>query len=271
MQGKEYDDYFINQISELLTNYGKIDYLWFDGNGSEGHQYDWKRIAGEIRRLQPEIMIFSMWDPDTRWVGNEEGIAPFEIYNTITPDSHWQEAEWIDEDRFLPYECDCKIRRKSWFYRDEDEKYLRDVDDLTALYDYSVGRGGNLLLNIGPGPDGRLPEKDCIAFIEFGKKLKERFANPIECTISEGEDEFLIELADEQTVSCAVIEEDLTEGESVTEFEIQRSTPAFTTLYLGKNIGHKRICSFPQTFGKKFKVKITAHNGDYKIKSIKLY
>ncbi|MBR5009551.1 MAG: alpha-L-fucosidase, partial [Clostridia bacterium] len=74
--GREYDDYFIGQISELLSNYGKIDYIWFDGCGSNSHTYDQKRIVGEIRRLQPGILIFDMWDPDTRWVGNEDGYAP---------------------------------------------------------------------------------------------------------------------------------------------------------------------------------------------------
>ncbi len=271
MQGKEYDDYFINQISELLTGYGKIDYLWFDGNGSEGHQYDWKRIAAEIRKLQPEIMIFSMWDPDTRWVENEVGIAPFEIYNTISPDSHWQEAAWIDEDRFLPYECDCRIRRKSWFYREEDEAYLRDCEDLLALYEYSVGRGGNLLLNIGPDPDGLLPEKDSKVFVEFGNKLKERYKNSIECEIKDEGEEFFVELNREQKVNCVVIEEDLTEGESVTEFEIMQATPRYIPLFIGKNIGHKRICTFPKTFGDRFKIKITKYNGDFKLKSVKFF
>ena len=63
----EYDQNFIDQISELLTNYGKIDYLWFN----------------VIRTLQPEILIFNMWDPDTRWIGNEEGIAPIRSYNEV--------------------------------------------------------------------------------------------------------------------------------------------------------------------------------------------
>jgi len=271
MQGREYDDYFINQISELLTGYGKIDYLWFDGNGSENHEYDWKRIVGVIRELQPEIMIFSMWDPDTRWVGNEAGIAPFEIYNTITPDSHWQEAAWIDEDRFLPYECDCRIRRKSWFYKEADEIYLRDEEDLLSLYEYSVGRGGNLLLNIAPDTEGLLPEKDSCNFISFGKKLKERFQNAIDCKITAEGDEFFIETDKENKVNCIVLEEDLTNGESVTQFEIMQATPAYVSIYTGKNIGHKRICTFPKTFGDRFKIKISGHNGDFKMKSIKLF
>ena len=72
---KAYDDYFIAQITELLTQYGKIDYLWFDGCGSEGHTYDTQRIVRAIRTLQPQILLFNMWDPDTRWVGNESGVA----------------------------------------------------------------------------------------------------------------------------------------------------------------------------------------------------
>lgn len=69
---KEYDDYFINQISEILSDYGVVDYIWFDGCGSEKHEYDKTRIIKTIRSLQPGIKIFSMWDPDVRWVGNEE-------------------------------------------------------------------------------------------------------------------------------------------------------------------------------------------------------
>lgn len=75
--------FFINQISEILTNYGKVAYLWFDGCGSEGHQYDAPRIVSAIRSMQPEILIFNMWDPDTRWVGNECGIADFDNKNVV--------------------------------------------------------------------------------------------------------------------------------------------------------------------------------------------
>ena len=106
MSGEEYDDYFINQISELLTNYGKIDYLWFDGCGSENHKYDTDRIIGCIRTLQPEILIFSMWDPDVRWVGNEEGIVPFGskyVVGSAKTSINMQEEEWLTEPRFLPF------------------------------------------------------------------------------------------------------------------------------------------------------------------------
>ena len=78
---KAYDDYFINQVSEILTPYGPVDMLWFDGCGSENHTYDWPRIIGEIRRMQPDILIFNMGDPDYRWCGNEAGLAPYPYSN----------------------------------------------------------------------------------------------------------------------------------------------------------------------------------------------
>lgn len=274
LQGKEYDDYFINQISELLTDYGKIDYLWFDGCGSENHKYDTDRIVAAIRSLQPDILIFSMWDPDTRWVGNEEGIASVNMHYTVS-DANTSilesEAKSLDKERFLPYECDCKIRRKSWFFKQADEKYLRDADDLMSLYYYSVGRGGNLLLNIGPDDRGLLPEPDTAVFKKFGNAVRERFANPISSKITREGDEYIITLDSEQHINHIVIEEDLSDGEAVNGFELTYFYYVDMVLFEGKTIGHKRICSFPSAFGDTFKLKITDASKEYKIKSISVY
>ena len=119
MEPKEYDDYFINQISELLTNYGKIDYLWFDGCGSEKHKYDTVRIVKAIRALQPEILIFNMWDPDTRWIGNEAGLANIpnsNIVRSLDFSVMTRNKDELGDEVFLPGECDCRIRRRNWFY-----------------------------------------------------------------------------------------------------------------------------------------------------------
>ena len=112
---KAYDDYFINQITELLTNYGDIEILWFDGAGSEGHEYDWKRIIATVRSLQPNILIFNMADPDFRWVGNEDGIAPIPCWNIVdNVDSsvYHDEQEKLEERLWLPAECDVQMRDK---------------------------------------------------------------------------------------------------------------------------------------------------------------
>src|SRR5690625_3642391 len=108
---KEYDDYFVNQITELLSDYGNIDILWFDGAGSEGHEYDWKRIVKEIRTLQPNILIFNMADPNFRWVGNEDGLAPtpcWNVVNSLNFSIYEDKLEELGDYLWLPAECDVQ-------------------------------------------------------------------------------------------------------------------------------------------------------------------
>ena len=234
MNGKEYDDYFINQIKELLTNYGEIDYLWFDGCGSEGHQYDTRRIIRAIRACQPNILIFNMWDPDTRWVGNERGIAD-------SPNPLFVDFE--GEKRFLPAECDCRMRADNWFYSDADEHTVKSVNELMGLYDYSVGRGANLLLNIGPDRRGRLPEADRQALLAFGAAVRKRFSDPIPFEAAAQGNKLTL-TTEYRLVDHVVLSEEITEDE-ITSFEIF-AYPAGKPIcvYRGATIGHKAICRF---------------------------
>ena len=249
MNGKEYDDYFINQIRELLLGYGKIDYLWFDGCGSENHQYDTVRIVAEIRKCQPEILIFNMWDPDTRWVGNEAGLAhspnkltvgalDFSINKDI--------KDILDNPRFLPVECDCRMRLENWFYSDSDEDTVKSLDELMGLYYYSVGRGANLLINIGPDRSGRLPERDKNAILALGKRIKEDFYDFVPCKVTEEEKKIIL-VPEVQLINHVVLSEEITEDE-VESFEIKAYPFPYgapITVYRGTTIGHKAICRFP--------------------------
>ncbi|NOZ19953.1 MAG: alpha-L-fucosidase [Planctomycetes bacterium] len=277
---KAYDDYFINQIGELLTGYGEIDVLWFDGCGSAGHKYDWPRITAEIRRMQPNILIFNMGDPDFRWVGNEAGVAPVPIWNTVDRvqvaiDTDEDEKLGDDEPLWLPAECDCRMRLRNWFYSDQDEHTVKSVEELMGLYYYSVGRGCNLLLNIGPDRRGLLPDKDAVRLLEFGQEIRRRFGSPF-ATLPDfkepdpnmwnygAEEPFLVD--------HVVIQEDLTEGEHARKFEIEifpGRDPV--TLYQGENIGHKAICSFPLVAAKKLRVQVTEADGPVKLRALELH
>lgn len=274
MDAKEYDDYFINQISELLSNYGKIDYLWFDGCGSEGHQYDTKRIVAEIRRLQPEILIFNMWDPDTRWVGNEAGVANSPNFNTVSEldfSVMTEDKDSLGKTAFLPAECDCRMCFENWFYSENDENTVKSLDELMGLYYYSVGRGANLLINIGPDRRGLLPEKDAERLIEFGNELKRRFENPINYTMNKN---YVCEFEKYMSVNHVVIEEDLTDGENIKKFEIRLYPVHYgkpIKVFEGDTVGHKRICSFPTFVTNKAEIAVTEKNGEEKIKNINFY
>ncbi len=277
MDHKEYDDYFINQISELLTNYGKIDYLWFDGCGSENHEYDTLRITKEIRRMQPEILIFNMWDPDTHWIGNESGIASMDdgpLVNTLDFSVQTKRVDALDDWDFLPGECDMRIRSQ-WFYTEADADKLKSLEELWGIYLSSVGRSSNMLINIGPDRRGLLPEADVERMLELGEKIRTTFANPI-CTLAdftrEG-DNFTCTVPGEQCIRYVVLEEELSEtGGAVTDFEIGISPSGFgrqKKVYRGWKVGRRQICQLPCLAAKELVVTLTG-NG-YKMKDIRLY
>lgn len=275
---KAYDDYFVNQITELLTNYGQIDILWFDGCGSEGHTYDWPRIIGEIRRMQPEILIFNMGDPDFRWVGNEDGIAPVPCWNVVDSTKFsilTDSPEKLASRLWLPAECDVQMR-SNWFYSDNDAHTLKSVEELMGLYDQSVGRGANLLLNIGPDRAGRLPDIDAERLLEFGAEIRRRLNDPIatiaQCQEKDGKWVFT---AQEPTmIDQIVIGENLTEGESVRRFTISIVTAKSRkscVVYEGQNIGHKAIIRIPPVRVRGVVLEITESEGEPLIRELGIY
>ena len=260
-----YDDYFVHQIEELLSNYGRIDYLWFDACGSDGHEYDRTRIISTIRALQPEILIFEMWDPDTRWVGNEDGYA--DLSNSCVRDG-----------RFLPAECDCMLR-DTWFDCEPNEDKIKQTDELMGMYEMSVGRGANFLLNIGPNCHGLLNDADVKRVTEFGQALRRRYGQPVAAfggMTAAGENAWAIQTGGEAAlVNRVVLMEDLTDGETVREFEVWASLPRYADqqicLYRGRTIGHKAICAFPTMRTGRLSVKITAADGACRLRDFKAY
>jgi len=287
---KEYDDYFINQISELLTGYGKIDYLWFDGCGSEGHEYDRARIVAEIERMQPEILTFCdpEWSAGVRWIGNEDGYASLNnplVVSTTDFSELSTEEEKLSHASFLPSECDCRIRA-TWFY-DNNEDTLKSVDELFGMYEASVGRGSNFLLNISPDNRGLLPKADAERLLELGNKIRDTFRTPVNFTEPERcGDVYTVTHTEkdsrdwhyprtERLSNCLMLKEDLTNGQSIEEFKIYGYLPSYKhkkiLLFKGCTVGHKLLCRFGAMRCTKFEVEITKHNGDFALTDIKAY
>lgn len=288
---KEYDDYFINQITELLTNYGKIDYLWFDGCGSENHEYDKERIVREIFCLQPEILTFCdpEWIPCVRWIGNEDGYASMENPLVVTK---WDFSELkgrevsLSEAAFLPAECDCKLR-STWFF-DKNEHTIKELDELFGMYESSVGRGSNFLLNVGPDDKGLICDADRRRLVELGEKIRANYSNPLAFSESLKVDNetYRIESSDidvnfgtdnttYELVNTVVIEEEISNGQRVKSFEVFITLPRYKNkeilAYCGKTIGHKHICRFPAVRTPRITVKITESDGECVIKKIQAY
>ncbi|MDG3004962.1 alpha-L-fucosidase [Paludisphaera mucosa] len=197
----EYVAYYRKQLRELLTEYGPIFEVWFDGaNGGDGYYggarttrkidpityYGWDETIALVRELQPDACIFSDLGPDTRWVGNESGVAGDTCWATFDPKGYAVgktpgeilNVGMRDGPVWLPAEVDVSIR-PGWFHHAAEDRAVKSVDRLYKLYFDSVGRGCNLILNIPPDRRGRIHESDARAIKDWRRRLDAVFATDL--------------------------------------------------------------------------------------------
>lgn len=208
--GESYNDFFVNQLTELLTNYGEIFSVWFDGACGEGkngrkQEYDWPRYYELIRRLQPDACI-SVCGPDIRWCGNEAGrtrpaewsVVPARMQDTEkvaaesqqTDDTAFRargiKAQDLDlgsrkvlarEQKLIWYPAEVNTSiRPGWFYHESEDGKVRPLEELLHIYYNSVGGNAMFLLNIPPARDGRFHENDVHRLQEIGAHLRKAFS-----------------------------------------------------------------------------------------------
>jgi len=200
----EYITYYRNQLRELLTNYGPIFEVWFDGaNGGDGYYggarekrridnrtyYDWPNTWQIVRSLQPDACMFSDGGPDVRWVGNEKGFAGETCWATLNGAEFYpgvggkQTGRLLNEGQrpathWLPAEVDVSIR-PGWFYHAKEDDKVKTPAQLLDIYYNSVGRGANLILNIPPDRRGLIHENDVRSLTQWGRILRETFATDL--------------------------------------------------------------------------------------------
>lgn len=191
----DYLIYYRNQLRELLTNYGDIFEVWFDGaNGGDGYYggaretrridnktyYDWQNTHKIVRELQPLAVMFSDAGPDVRWVGNERGMGSLTNWCLLNRAEMYPGGDFArilgagheDGNYWVPAEVDVSIRR-GWFWHKSQDSLVRSPENLMELYYSSIGRNSNLLLNVPPDTRGLLHENDVKSLIGF-KALREK-------------------------------------------------------------------------------------------------
>ena len=204
-----YNTYFTNQLTELLSNCGKISEVWFDGACGEGQNgkkqiYDWQSYYKVVRNLQPEALIFGM-APDIRWVGTETGfgretewsVVPIDLTSLSKEDCNlrhpidliyspkdFTDADLVSREKlslskglfWYPAETDVSIR-PGWFYHEKEDEKVKSPDELTNIYFNSVGRNGVLLLNVPPNKMGLISSSDEKNLLSFKNNLNKIFNN----------------------------------------------------------------------------------------------
>lgn len=274
-----YNDYYCNQLTELLTNYGELFMIWFDGACGEGPNgkkqvYDFPRYIDLIRKYQPNACIFNDYGPDVRWCGNEAGkarraewaVVPSELcyrcevqtgagplaegadlsfmYN---PDQNIGELHNILYSKGLVFagsEIDMSIR-PGWFYHSYEEPH--SLERLFNTYVNSCGSNTSFNLNIPPMPSGRFDQRDIIRLKELGEALENAFGESKKVPLTaervqpDNPTQCKYELKLEKPTEIGYVElmEDLSAGQRVEHFRIYAGE---TCLYQGYTVGHRKLC-----------------------------
>ncbi|MGA1544546.1 MAG: alpha-L-fucosidase [Saprospiraceae bacterium] len=277
-----YLTYYRNQLRELLTNYGPIFEVWFDGaNGGDGYYgganevrtvdkksyYDWPTTHQIIRELQPNAVIFSDAGPDIRWVGNEKGYANQTTWSTIYRDSVY--GGMLDFARFapgqeegthwIPTETDVSIR-KGWFYHAEEDDQVKTPTQLWDIYCNSVGLNSNLLLNLPVDRRGLVHENDVYSLMGLKSMLDQTFqenlmtASTASNLITDGDrdtyiskqDELKFEFKQPVEADLWVVQEAIQMGQHIRSFNLKLANEKgeWQTVYEGTTVGNKRIVRF---------------------------
>lgn len=234
-----YNDIARQQLEELLTRYGRMVEIWFDGSSVVP--------VGDILAARAgDAMIFQGPQATIRWIGNEDGYAPEPLWNALPRADAATGVATAKEgrpggDAWLPLEVDVSIRRPNWFWSTKNADRLLSLDQLLQIYYRSVGRGAQLLLNLPPATDGRIPDADATRAREFGAEIRRRFGKPA-ATGSGSGDSVTLPLRTGETVDHLILEEELRAGQRVLAWKAEgRLGAEWRVLGGGSSIGHKRI------------------------------
>lgn len=286
----DYNEYFLNQLFEILTEYGPIHEVWFDGahpkrKGGQTYNYPaWKEL---IHKLAPDAVIFGR--EDVRWCGNEAGGTRPTEWNVIPyqadPDTMTQFADMTDpvlgdreklyQAKYLHYqqaETNTSIR-EGWFYRDDTHQKVRSADDVFDMYERAVGGNSTFLLNIPPNRDGKFSPADVESLKETGKRIRETYGTDLLAgakgpkEVLDGKNdtylfvkdkEFTVTMPSPVTINRIMLQEAIaTHSERVEEHAVDAWIDgAWKEIAVSMNIGYKRILRFPEVTTDKLRFRL---------------
>ena len=286
----KYNEFFIEQLTELLTNYGEVHEVWFDGANGEGpngkkQEYDWTAILSTIRRLQPRAVTAIMGD-DVRWVGNERGLGRETEWSAtvLTPGTY---ARCEEQNKALgvkatskdlggrdmlvnakelfwyPSEVDVSIR-PGWFYHQQEDNQVKSLKHLTDIYFKSVGYNSVLLLNIPPDQRGRISDADVNRLKEFADYRKEIFADNrvkggLKAWTARPGDTRVYQLKPKSEINVVMLREDISKGQRMEAFTVEALTAdGWKEIAKGTTAGYKRLIRIPAVEARQLRVKVDA-------------
>jgi alpha-L-fucosidase len=282
---EEYNRIVERQLTELWSNYGELFEIWFDG-GVLSTDNGGADVLSLVKKLQPDAIAFQgpYGHPNLiRWVGNEEGVAPYPCWATADSTTNADGTvviSGLNGDPFAPYWCpgesDFTLRwnrsfQGGWFWTAEQDSMMFTVDELMTKYVTSVGRNTNMLLGIVIDDRGLIPDADMKQIELFGEAIRAHYGMPLRQTAGTGT-EYVIRLEQPASIDRIVIQEDIAFGERALEYQVQGKTGGeWINLSAGTNIGHKHIDRFPPRTVSEIKLQIIKSKAEPRIKNFSIY
>lgn len=299
----EYNRFFIAQLTELLTNYGEVHEVWFDGANGEGpngkkQEYDWDAFYQTIHRLQPKAVMAIMGD-DVRWVGNEKGIGRETEWSAtvLTPGIYARSAENnkslgvfpkakdlgsremltnAKELFWYPSEVDVSIR-PGWFWHEEENKKVKSLKQLADIYFQSVGYNSVLLLNVPPDTRGLIHEKDVERLKEFAAYRKQTFGDnkvingQTMWKAADGNSRTYA-LAAQSRLNVVMLQENIANGQRVEKFTVElRDKSGWKEVGEGTTVGYKRMLRFPEVVADSVRIRLVNTRLEAEIMNVAAY
>lgn len=297
-----YNRHYIQQLTELLTRYGEVAEVWFDGANGEGpngkrQEYDWQGFYGTIRKHQPKALI-AISGPDIRWVGNEDGFAHETEWSVRDPDPTIHNGK--QGKIWWPAECDVSIR-PGWFWRETEDSKVKSLSHLMDIYYRSVGYNSVLLLNVPPNNKGLLSEPDVARLKEFRRERDRVFAHDLATkrpviassalrshsasavtdgnpktfwSPEEGTQNQTLEIHFENPtqIGISLLQEHIAEGQHISEYRLEAwGAGEWKTLVKGTTVGHKKIDRFQPCVTNRIRLTLMNANSRPRIQAWKLY
>lgn len=278
----QYNDFYKNQLRELLSNYGVVHEVWFDGakgKNAKDMEYDFQGYWAMVKKLQPQAVCFSDVGPGVRWVGNESGNAGETCWSTIitmgmapgVADSKYLNTGDEKGTEWIPAETDVSIR-PGWFYHPKEDDKVRSPQNLVNLYYQSVGRNSLLLLNVPPNREGLLCSQDVAAIKEFRNILNETFKknlaksgknkklvdNKLDTWINAPEKAAIeINLPKAATFDRFMVQENIAEGQRIAEAQLEYwDGSAWKLIKNFTTVGYKRLLRFDAVTASKLRLTV---------------
>ena len=298
-----YNEFFIEQLTELLTNYGEVHEVWFDGANGEGPNgkkqvYDWDAFYKTIQRLQPKAVMAIMGD-DVRWVGNERGLgretewsatvlAPgiyarseasnkrLGVYSQAKDLGSREMLKNATELFWYPSEVDVSIR-PGWFWHESENGKVKSLKHLADIYFQSVGYNSVLLLNIPPDRRGHIHEADVARLKEFAAYRQQAFADN---RVKKGQkmwdaasgDQRVYKLKPSSKINVVLLQEDIARGQRVESFRVEgRVDGQWQLLGEGTTVGYKRMLRFPEVEAEALRITIGSSRLEAHISNVAAY